>query len=177
MGSRGQETATRPKQQTPKRRHCVILSTRGPQGNHQNRGCRQGVGLDWEGAGGDFRGAWTCSVPYRGFGYAWHTCPNSLNCISLCMTFDLNSDFVEDAEKRKTEWNRRCRSRSPERWSQGGHVEARGACVLVVSEDLPVCKTMSRSVLIADNTSLATTWSGLWGPPGVHAGLPWWLRQ
>ena len=31
-----------------------------------------------------------------------------------------------------------------------GGGEVRGACVLVVSEELPVCKTMSRSVLSAD---------------------------
>ena len=31
-----------------------------------------------------------------------------------------------------------------------GGGEVRGTCVLVVSEELPVCKTMSRSVLSAD---------------------------
>ena len=37
-----------------------------------------------------------------------------------------------------------------ERWSRGGRGEVQGACVLVVSEELPVCKTTSWSVLSAD---------------------------
>ena len=39
----------------------------------------------------------------------------------------INSNFLEDAKKRKAEWNKRCHSRSPERWS--GMVERCGAHV------------------------------------------------